>query len=137
MDITSVLLSLSGVILSFITIILLIRRRVQFGLSLLMGSIILALFSLFLTDVIKIGQAVAQATIYSFETQQFQFKTIELAILMTLISTGVALLLCSRGGRLGLWSFFMGMGLLGGSGCIYIILSGVARVRAKDRDVST
>jgi integral membrane protein (TIGR00529 family) len=85
MDITSVLLSLSGVILSFITIIFLIRRKVQFGLSLLIGSIILALFSLFLTDVIKIGQAVAQATIYSFEAQQFQFKTIELAILMTLI----------------------------------------------------
>jgi len=54
---------------------------------------------------------------------------------MTMISTGVALILCAWG-RLGLWSFFIGMGLMGGGSCIYSILSGVARARANDRDVS-
>jgi integral membrane protein (TIGR00529 family) len=66
-------------------VIILIRKRVQFGISLLVGCAILSLFSLFLTDPVNILHAVSQATIYSFETRQFQFQTIELAILMTLI----------------------------------------------------
>jgi integral membrane protein (TIGR00529 family) len=79
------LLSLTGVLASFIITILLIRKRIQFGLALLIGSFVLALVSLLLIDWISIVQAVSKAIIYSFDTQQFQFQTIELAILMTLI----------------------------------------------------
>ena len=85
MNPATVLISLIGVIVSFVVVILLIRRRMQFGIALLIGCMILAIFSLILTDAVSIAQAVSQAMIYSFETQQFQFQTIELAILMTLI----------------------------------------------------
>lgn len=66
----------------------------------------------------------------------YALRTIPTAILMTMISTGLALLLFARGGRLGFWSFFIGFGLVVVGGYIYTSLSGTARVRAIKRDVS-
>jgi integral membrane protein (TIGR00529 family) len=122
MDTISLIISLSGVILSFLTIIILNRKKVQFGLSLLIGSGVLALFSLIFTDVISIAQAVAKAVIYSFETQQFQFQTIELAVLMTLIYVLASLM--QETGAIGkliksLQSFFSKGGTLGLIPAIY------------------
>jgi len=79
------MLNVLGVIIAFIIIILLIRKRFNFGLSLILGSLILGLFSLQTIDLIDIPKALIQAVIYSFEDQKFDFETIELAFLMTLI----------------------------------------------------
>lgn len=81
----SAMFSLLGVLIAFAMIVLLIRRRYNFGLSLLIGSFILAFFSLFVTSSEAILKAVIQAVIFNYETGQFQFQTIALAILMTLI----------------------------------------------------
>ena len=80
------MLSLIGVIIAFAVIIFLIRKKFNFGLSLIIGSIILALFSFAVVDEpVDVGKAFVEATIYSFKEQRFDFETIELAILMTLI----------------------------------------------------
>ncbi len=79
------MLSLLGVLLSFIIIIHLIRYKFNFGLSLIAGSILLGVFSLNKIDAIEIPKAMIQASFYSFEKNVFFTETIELAILMTLI----------------------------------------------------
>lgn len=94
------MLNLIGVILAFIVVIILIRKKINFGLSLIIGSILVSIFSLFhgiaLTNVL---QAFIEGSIYSFknptnniyifENQQisigFSTGPIQLAILLTLI----------------------------------------------------
>jgi len=78
-------LSLIGVILSFATIIFLIRKRVNFGLALILGSVLIGIFSLLVISPVDILKAFIQATIYNFDSETFQFQTIELAVLMTII----------------------------------------------------
>ena len=79
------MLNLIGVIIAFIVILVLIRKKVNFGLSLLLGSLIVGIFSLEVTAPIDIPKAMIEASFYSFEKQQIITETIELALLMTLI----------------------------------------------------
>jgi integral membrane protein (TIGR00529 family) len=79
------MLNLIGVIIAFVVILILIRKKVNFGLSLFIGSLIVGVFSLEVITPIDIPKAMIEASIYSFETQQVMTETLELAILMTLI----------------------------------------------------
>ncbi len=79
------MLTLVGVIVAFIVIIVLIRKQLNFGLSLMLGALIIGIFSLQTIDLIDIPKAFIEASIYSFKDQQFFTDTIELALLMTLI----------------------------------------------------
>ena len=76
---------LLGLCLSFIFVIYLIRKKYNFGISLILGSLILGIFSLNHIQIIQIPQSMIQAIIYDFDTQQFTFETIELSLLMVLI----------------------------------------------------
>ena len=79
------MLNLIGVIVAFIVIIFLIRKKFNFGLSLIIGSLIVGVFSLKEIQPIDIVEGIIEATFYSFETNQIYTYTIELAILMTTI----------------------------------------------------
>ncbi len=79
------MLNVLGVIIAFLVIILLIRKKFNFGASLILGSLILGIFSLQTIELIEIPKAVIQASIYSFKEQQIVTETVELAVLMTLI----------------------------------------------------
>ncbi len=79
------MLNLIGVIIAFIVILILIRRKVNFGLSLLLGSLIVGVFSLQIIAPLDIPKAMIEASFYSFEKQQIVSETVELALLMTLI----------------------------------------------------
>ncbi len=79
------MLNLIGVIVAFIVIIFLIRKKFNFGLSLIIGSLIVGVFSLQEIQPIDIVKGIIEATFYSFETNQIYTYTIELAILMTII----------------------------------------------------
>jgi len=79
------MLNLFGIIVAFIVIIYLIRKKFNFGLSLILGSIIVVIFSLPEIDPIKIPIAFGKALIYDYDNQVFDFQTIELAILLTII----------------------------------------------------
>jgi len=81
------MLNVLGVVIAFIAIIFLIRKKFNFGLSLILGSLILGFFSLQTIELIDIPKAIIQASIYSFEEQQIVTETVELAVLMTLIFT--------------------------------------------------
>jgi len=79
------MLNLIGVIIAFIVIIFLIRKKFNFGLSLIFGSIIIAIFSLYDTSLLEILEGFSRALIYDFDDNVFEFQTIELALLLTLI----------------------------------------------------
>jgi len=79
------MLNLLGVIIEFIVIIVLIRKKFNFGLSLILGSLIVGVFSLREIDPVDIPKAIIEASFYSFKTDQIVTQTIELALLMTLI----------------------------------------------------
>jgi len=79
------MLNLIGVIVAFAVIIFLIRKKINFGLSLILGSIIVGLFSLQEISIVDIPKSFIEATFYSFKNQTINFQTIELAILLTLI----------------------------------------------------
>lgn len=111
------MLNLIGVIIAFVIILILIRKKINFGISLFIGSLIVGVFSLEVITLIDIPKAIIEATFYSFETQQVITETLELAFLMTLIfilaktmqETGAIIKLInslrtffSRGGTLGI-----------------------------------
>jgi len=79
------MISFIGVIIAFAVIIILIRFKFNFGLSLLFGSLIVAIFSLIDNSIIDVFRAFSKAIIYDFDKEIFDFQTIELAILLTLI----------------------------------------------------
>jgi integral membrane protein (TIGR00529 family) len=79
------MLNLIGIVIAFIIILILIRRKVNFGLSLIIGSLIVGVFSLQVIAPLDIPKAMIEASFYSFEKQQIMTETIELALLMTLI----------------------------------------------------
>lgn len=79
------MLNLIGLILSFTVIILLLRKKINFGVSLLIGSIIVAVFSLAETDAYAIGKAVLKSLIYSVDEGRFELTTLKLALVMLLI----------------------------------------------------
>ena len=79
------MLNLVGVLVTFIVVIVLIRKKFNFGLSLILGSIILGVFSLQEIDVVDIPKAMIEASFYSFKTSQIFTETIELALLLLLI----------------------------------------------------
>ncbi|MBS3801269.1 MAG: DUF401 family protein [Candidatus Thermoplasmatota archaeon] len=76
---------LLGMVLSFALVVLLIRRRVNFGISLLLGSLLLSGFSLASVSFESVFYAFLKATIYDVNTGVFVWDTVELAVLMTLI----------------------------------------------------
>lgn len=76
---------LVGTFISFFLIVYLIRKRVNFGFSLLLGSLLLGLLSLAKIPFEQIIFAFLKATIYDIESGSFVYDTIELAVLMTLI----------------------------------------------------
>ncbi len=77
--------TLVGVIIAFALIVVLIRRKVNFGVSLCIGALVVGVFSLETIQLIDIPKAFIEASIYSFKDQQIVTDTIELAILTTLI----------------------------------------------------
>jgi integral membrane protein (TIGR00529 family) len=77
--------NLIGVIIAFIIILVLIRKKISFGFTLLLGSFIIGVFSLEVITPIDIPKTMIEASFYSFETHQIVTSTIELALLMTLI----------------------------------------------------
>ncbi len=79
------MLNLIGVIIAFIVILVLIRKKISFGLTLLLGSLIIGVFSLQVITPLDIPKTMIEASFYSFETHQIVTSTIELALLMTLI----------------------------------------------------
>jgi len=93
------MLNLFGVVIAFIVIILLIRKQFNFGLSLILGSIIVGIFSLQTIELIDIPKAFIEASIYSFKDPaqntiiylndqisiEIYTQTIELAMLLTWI----------------------------------------------------
>ncbi|DAC73397.1 MAG TPA: hypothetical protein DSN98_00510 [Thermoplasmata archaeon] len=79
------MLNLIGVIIAFIVILVLIRKKISFGLTLLLGSLIIGVFSLEVISPIDIPKAMIEASFYSFDTHQIVTSTTELALLMTLI----------------------------------------------------
>lgn len=91
------MLNLLGVIVSFLIIIFLIRKKYNFGLSLIAGALIVGFFSLTKIKISEIPKAIIEAIFYKFEGKplnsiinDFQIErvytdTIELALLMTLI----------------------------------------------------
>ena len=88
---------LFGMFFSFASVIILIRKRVNFGISLLLGSLFLAIFSLASTSIESVFYAFLRATIYNVESDLFVFNTIELAILMTLIFMLASLMQDTKG----------------------------------------
>jgi uncharacterized protein len=76
---------LLGMILSFALVIILIRKRINFGISLLLGSVALGVFSLASVSVESVFYAFLKATIYDVNSGIIVWDTIELAVLMTLI----------------------------------------------------
>jgi integral membrane protein (TIGR00529 family) len=79
------MLNLVGAIVAFIFIIILIRRKFNFGISLILGSLIVGVFSLQIISLIDIRNAFIEAIIYDFNTGQIDTEVIEMALLMTLI----------------------------------------------------
>lgn len=79
------MLNLVGVVIAFIVIIILIRRRFNFGFSLIIGSLIIGIFSLQVLTPIDIPKTMIQASFYSFDEHKIVTGTLELALLMTLI----------------------------------------------------
>ena len=79
------MLNLVGVIFAFAVIIILIRRKYNFGLSLIIGSFIVVIFSLIDVTPSDILNGLGRALIYDNDKHVFDFQTIELAILLTLI----------------------------------------------------
>jgi len=77
--------TLVGVIIAFALIVVLIRRKVNFGVSLCIGALVVGVFSLETIQLIDIPKAFIEASIYSFKDQQIVTDTIELAVLTTLI----------------------------------------------------
>lgn len=77
--------NLVGVIVAFAVIIILIRKRVNFGISIILGSLIVGFFSLETIGLIDIPKAIIEASIYSFEEQRIFTQTIELALLLFFI----------------------------------------------------
>ena len=79
------MLNLVGAIVAFIVIIILIRKKFNFGISLILGSLIVGVFSLQIISLIDIRNAFIEAIIYDFNTNQIDTEVIEMALLMTLI----------------------------------------------------
>ena len=93
------MLNLLGVIIAFAFIIILIRKKFSFGISLILGSFIVAIFSIKETAIENIIKAFIEGTIYSYRepskniilyyndqyTIGINTTIIELALLMTLI----------------------------------------------------
>ena len=75
------MLNLLGVIIAFIIIIILIRKRykyIDFGVSLIIGSLVVGIFALQEIQLIDIPKAIIEASIYSFKTGEVVTQTVEL-----------------------------------------------------------
>ncbi len=81
------MLNLLGVILAFILIIILIRKKVNFGLALIFGALIIGIFSIQTLSARGILNSFSTAILYSLDTQTIDTSTLELALLMGLIFT--------------------------------------------------
>ena len=73
--------TLLGVLIAFILIIILIRKQYNFGLSLLLGALIVGIFSLDTITLVDIPKAFVEASIYSFTDHVIVTETVDLAVL--------------------------------------------------------
>ena len=80
------MLNLVGVVLAFVVVIFLIRRKWNFGVSLLIGSVIVGVFSLQEIQPFDIVKAFVEACIYSFDNGEVDTTTLELVFIMILIN---------------------------------------------------
>ena len=71
------MLNLIGVIVAFAVIIILIRKKLNFGLSLILGSLVIGVFSLQEIKPVEIPKAMIEASFYSFKTKQIVTETVE------------------------------------------------------------
>ena len=79
------MLNVLGVLIAFASVIVLIRLKVNFGISLILGGVIIGLFSLQEIEFIEIPKAMLAATVYSLDSNQLVLDTIELALLLFFI----------------------------------------------------
>ncbi len=80
------MLNLIGVIVAFIVVILLIRKKWNFGATLLLGSLIVGIFSLQEIQPVDIAKAFLRANIYSMDEGKLSTTTLELALIMLFIN---------------------------------------------------
>ncbi|MEM0493614.1 MAG: DUF401 family protein [Candidatus Thermoplasmatota archaeon] len=76
---------LVGILVAFSIIIIFIRRRIDLGLSLLLGAFILGVFSIGTIEPFDIPLVFIEGSIYSFKSNTIVTETIELGLLSTLI----------------------------------------------------
>jgi len=81
------MLSAFGALLSFPVIVYLIRKKVDFGISLLVGSFIIAIFSIDYLGFYGIFDAVSRAIIYSIDEHKLVTLTLELILIVNFINT--------------------------------------------------
>ncbi|HEC87367.1 MAG TPA: DUF401 family protein, partial [Thermoplasmatales archaeon] len=80
------MLNIIGVIVAFIFVILLIRKKWNFGATLLLGSLIVGIFSLQEIQPVDIAKAFLRANIYSMDEGKISTTTLELALIMLFIN---------------------------------------------------
>jgi len=80
------MLSAFGALLSFPVIVYLIRKKVDFGISLLVGSFIIAIFSIDYLGFYGIFDAVSKAIIYSIDEHKLVTLTLELILIVNFIN---------------------------------------------------
>ncbi|RLF44301.1 MAG: hypothetical protein DRN09_03450 [Thermoplasmata archaeon] len=80
------MLNIIGVIVAFIVVILLIRKKWNFGATLLLGSLIVGIFSLQEIQPVDIAKAFLRANIYSMDEGKISTTTLELALIMLFIN---------------------------------------------------
>ncbi|MCD6411382.1 MAG: DUF401 family protein [Thermoplasmata archaeon] len=80
------MLSAFGALLSFPVIVYLIRKKVDFGISLLVGSFIIAIFSIDYLGFYGIFDAVSRTIIYSIDEHKLVTLTLELILIVNFIN---------------------------------------------------
>ena len=80
------MLSAFGALLSFPVIVYLIRKKVDFGISLLVGSFIIAIFSIDYLGFCGIFDAFSKAIIYSIDEHKLVTLTLELILIVNFIN---------------------------------------------------
>ena len=79
------MLNLIGLLVSFVIILIMLRKKINFGFSLITGSLVMIIFSSFETDISEIAKSLLESLIYSIDKQTFQLTTIKLAVVVLLI----------------------------------------------------
>jgi len=79
------MLNLIGLLISFVIIIIMLRKKINFGFSLITGSLVMIIFSSFEIEISEMAKSLLESLIYSIDKQTFQLTTIKLAVVVLLI----------------------------------------------------